>query len=307
MEIFYNQISNNPASDETQVINFEKDAEIRHAFFCRQNPIYEIIENIKPYEKMNTIAYELAMRTPEVIDALKSKVGAGDFKKHYWLDIKECISFEKSLCQVLEKGVYSSRDPFVFSDRRRGATMKIPFSYPTVDSPNMYKVLKIYFELDLTIPDEDIVSLMKEYETSLIEYKHRMNHASSLELEKEFLSSKIKYFKGKDTGDNAIERMIKETEYPNAKNSNLAERFYVYDMTQAKFSKNVIIEAVNLYRYYIVSINTKIPLEFNEENISLIQNCMTHVNRSTINKWIETVQHSIDKNLYKKYVSHYGS
>lgn len=205
---FYNRVSKNSLGDESKHINLEKDEEIRHALFYRQNIIYQIIEKIKPYEKMNTIAYELAMRTPEVTDSIKQKVSNREFKKNYWLDMQECISFEKSLCQVLEKGVHSSRDPFVFPDIRRGATMKIPFSYPTVDSPNIHKTLKIYFELDLTIPDEDIGSLMKEYESSLIEYKHRMNHESSLDLEKEFFSSKTKYIKKEGTGDNAIERMI---------------------------------------------------------------------------------------------------
>lgn len=279
---------------------------IKQLLFYRKSFLYSIIENIKPYERTNSVAYELALRTPEIISAFnKGEISARDIKEKYWLDRGECMDFEKNLFRIPEKNIHMSRDPFVFAGIRKGTVMKLSYSYPRVSVPKGHQTLMVDIRIDLTLADDEISSTMDALKLSLIEYKKRMDKVVQGSLEKDFLNSKGGYFKGLKKGDNNLMRFFKKIKYPNIRNSSIAERFFAYDMSKAGFSKQNIIEAIMMHRYSIVlvSVQEKTDFKLNLENIKIAEEAMTKLTRATLNTWINTVQDSIEQQLYKKYVS----
>ena len=290
-----------PNSKE-KIIGIEKQNEIKLLLFYRRHLLYSFMKNIQPHERTNMVAYELAVRTPEIIDAIKSGMAEEEFRKKYWLEIKECIDFEEALCTTTEYGIYYVREPFSFIRTERGEKMIIPFSFPEVRPPRMSGPRKIIIEIDLTLPCEEISSMMNAYEQSLIEYKHRMD-VMSLTPEEDFLSSKEKYFKGISESDKAMKIKIKSTKYPNQKNNSIVERFFAYDMAKAGFSRNAIIESMMLYRCHVMTQSMEVPFESNQENMLLFRECMTSIGKTMVNDWIDIVQQLIDEKHYKKYIS----
>ncbi len=286
------------------VEDVKKRKEINQLLLYRNSFLYSIMENIKPYERTNAVAYELALRTPEIIEVLdKNEISASDLKRKYWLDKNECMHFEETLFIMPEKNVHISRDPFVFTDRRRGTVMRLPYSYPKISIPKSHQTLMVNIDVDLTLPDDEVSSTMDALKLSLIEYKKRMDQVMPGSLEKDFLNSKEGYFKSLKNDDNATTRNLKQVKYPNAKNSSITERFFAYDMSKAGFTKQNIMESIMIYRYSTVLRHTNIELKENEENIKDAEKAMTKLTRATTNTWIEIVQDSIEKQLYRKYIS----
>lgn len=292
-----------PTNSTIKTIGIEKQDEIKLLLFYRRHLLYSFMKNIQPHERTNMVAYELAVRTPEIIDAIKSGMAEEDFKKEYWFEIKECMDFEKNLCHTAETGTYYTREPFSFICTKRREKMIIPFSFPEFRPPGIPRSQKIIIEIDLTLPSEEISSMMNAYEQSLIAYKSRMNDISSV-LEKDFLTSKAKYFKGISESDGRLIETIKSEKYPNQKNNNIVERFFAYDMSKAGFSRKAIIESMILYRCHImITQGMEVPFDSNEKNILLFRECMTSIGTTAVNGWIDTVQQSIDDKLYKKLIS----
>ena len=296
------KIERKSPNSKEKIIGIKKQNEIKLLLFYRRHLLYSFMKNIQPHERTNMVAYELAVRTPEIIDAIKSGMTEEEFRKKYWLEIKECIDFEEALCTTTKYGIYYEREAFSFVRTERGEKMIIPFSFPEVRPPRMCGPRKIIIEIDLTLPSEEISSMMNAYEQSLIEYKHRMD-AMSLTAEEDFLSSREKYFKGISESDNTLKRKIKSIKYPNQKNNSIVERFFAYDMVKAGFSKKAIIESMILYRCHVMTQSMEVPFESNEDNILLFRECMTSIGIAMFNGWIDTVQKLIDEKHYKKYIS----
>lgn len=297
-EEIYEIIFNETDEDDNKKENYER------LLFYRRSFLYEHFEYTQPYEISNTVAYELAVRTPKVIAALKNvDLKANELRKEYWLSREECMDFEKGLYRVLKKGSFASRDPFIFMmDMRRGPTMELPYSRPKIIIPNIFQDQKIYIKIDLALPEDEVNAMMDAFKLSLLKYKGIMDKTVSGSLEKDFLSSKETYFKGAKSDDNALRKILRGVKYPNIKNNNIAERFFAYDMTKSGFHKNSIIRAIMMYRYFTALQHTKIKMEITKENIDHMKSVMTTLTRATLNVWINTIQDAIDKKLYKQYV-----